>query len=85
MSQMKASALSPTFCRNLKAIREARGLSMRALAEKISSSPNTIFELENGKTSPTLKMIERLSEGLHVDSDMLLTEHAAEFFLSIPA
>lgn len=82
---MKASNLSPTFCRNLKAIREARGLSMRALASAISASPNTIFELENGKVSPTLKMVERLAEGLKVDSDMLLTEHAADFFLSVPA
>lgn len=82
---MKPSELSPTFVRNLKAIRRARNMSQQDLANEIGSYPNVISELENGKTSPTLKMIERLAAGLRVDSDILLTDDAAANFLSATA
>lgn len=82
---MKPTELQPTFVRNLKAIRRARQMSQQELADAIGSYPNVISELENGKTSPTLKMIERLAVGLRIDSDILLTEDAAENFLSATA
>lgn len=82
---MKAAELTPTFCRNLKAIREARGISLRTLATRIDSTAAFICSLENGKTSPTLHMIERLAEGLDVETEVLLTQEGAKIFLSASA
>ena len=82
---MKAKNLSPTFQKNLRAIREAKQISQAVLAQKAGSVPKTISELENGHTSPTLKMIERLAAALDVDSDVLLTEDGADIFLSATA
>ncbi len=85
MANVKAKQLSPTFQQNLKAIREARDMSQRALAIKMGSNQATISELENGRASPTLAMIERLCESLDVDSDVLLTAEGADIFLSATA
>jgi HTH-type transcriptional regulator / antitoxin HipB len=85
MKKMKAQQLQPTFQQNLKAIREARGLTQTELAKRAKSTQNTISELEKGKSSPTLTMIERLCEALDVDSDVLLTTDAVDIFLSASA
>lgn len=82
---MKSNDLQIVFRSNLRAIREAKNLSQRALASKANSAQNTISELESGKASPTLAMIEKLCQALEIDSDVLLTESGAEIFLSAAA
>lgn len=82
---MKADQLQSTFQTNLKAIREARGFSQTELGRRAKSTQNTISELEHGRISPTLAMIEKLCNALDVDSDVLLTADAVEIFLSASA
>jgi ribosome-binding protein aMBF1 (putative translation factor) len=40
------------------------GLSQRALAERVGTSQNRIYLMENGETNPTLDTLQRLSDVL---------------------
>lgn len=58
----------------VRALRERRGLSMRALAELCELSPNAISLIERGITSPNVSTLHRLAGALQV--------HITEFFES---
>ena len=53
--------------RQIRALRERRNLSQRALAEASGLSRNTLSLLERGHTSPTVSTLKRLSNALGVD------------------
>ena len=57
---------------HVRALREQRGLSMRALAELCDLSPNAISLIERGITSPNVSTLHRLATALQV--------HIATFF-----
>jgi quercetin dioxygenase-like cupin family protein/DNA-binding XRE family transcriptional regulator len=57
---------------HVRALREQRGLSMRALAELCDLSPNAISLIERGITSPNVSTLHRLATALQV--------HIAAFF-----
>ena len=50
----------------LKRLREVRGLSQTALAEKAGISRGYLARLEAGRQDPTLSVIERLAKALKV-------------------
>lgn len=50
----------------LRALREARQLSIRALAEQSGLAVNTLSLIENGKTSPSVSTLQRLATTLDV-------------------
>ena len=50
------------LARNIKALREARGLSVMDLAYDLKTSTNSVRLWENGDRAPTIKTICRLSE-----------------------
>lgn len=50
----------------LRVLRERRGLSMRALAERCELSPNTISLIERGATSPSVATLHHLASALRV-------------------
>lgn len=52
--------------RCMRAIREARGFSIRALAEKSGLAVNTLSLIENGKSSPSVSTLQRLAATLEV-------------------
>ncbi len=56
----------PDVGSQLTALREQRGLSMRALAEKCNLSPNTISLIERGSTSPSVSTLHQLASALRV-------------------
>lgn len=51
---------------HVRALRQRRGLSMRALAELCELSPNTISLVERGATSPNVATLHRLALALGV-------------------
>lgn len=53
--------------RALKSAREERGLSLRALSERVGLAYSTLSKLENGKMAITYDKLIRLSQGLGVD------------------
>jgi transcriptional regulator with XRE-family HTH domain len=61
-----------TFGRNLKAWREARGISQEALAETLGHNRTYIGGFERGERNPSLKVIERLAAQMDVEPFKLL-------------
>ena len=56
----------------LKQLREAKGLSQAALAEKVGVSREYIARLETGKHDPPLSRVEKLAKALKVPIEKLL-------------
>ncbi len=71
---MKQSAAMNRFIHNTNALREARGLTIQALADAIGMQRPDLSNLLNGKHSPSLLTLERIAEGLGVDPVELITE-----------
>jgi len=57
---------SPGVGLRLRELREQRNLSLRALAETCSISPNTVSLIERGLSSPSVDTLQRLASGLGV-------------------
>lgn len=55
---------------NLRAIRMAKGVSIRALAELVGVSKSTIVNIETGKFSPRYDIVERIAEALGADIEI---------------
>ncbi|MCC8407736.1 helix-turn-helix domain-containing protein [Mucilaginibacter sp. UR6-1] len=60
------------FGRNLKKIREEKGLSLRALAAKCDLDDSQISKIENAKWDVQLSTIFELAKGLEVEPKLLL-------------
>lgn len=54
------------FQRNLRRLREDRGLTLRALAKKAGVGFVSVHRIETGKQDPTLSMLVRLAKALDV-------------------
>lgn len=63
--------------KNIRNIRDVRGISQQYLSEKIGISQKQLSRIENEKISPTLALLERICETLEVRlSDILhFNEH----------
>ena len=51
---------------NLRRIRKQRGFTLKAIAEIVDSSIGYIYELETGRRTPSLSMLQRLAVALNV-------------------
>ncbi len=56
----------------LKAAREVKGLSLRALASKVGVSPSLLSQIENSKTNPSVDTLYALVRQLEISVDYLL-------------
>ena len=59
-------AASVNVASSLRELREARGISMRALATKSGLSANALSMIERGKTSPSVSTLYKLADALGV-------------------
>ena len=77
-----ADELGMRIARNLKQLREARGLTQEQMA-KISRMPRATWtNLESGEANPTISVLHRAAGGLQVTLEELLStpRAASEFF-----
>lgn len=58
--------------KRLKKLREAKGMSQAALAEKADLSRGYLLRLEAGRQDPTLGTLERLADALDVPLKKLI-------------
>lgn len=65
-SKLDASLVAERVGRQLRVMRKARRLSIRALAELSGLSVNTLSLIENGKTSPSVSTLHQLAESMDV-------------------
>ncbi|MCI0632337.1 MAG: helix-turn-helix domain-containing protein, partial [Actinobacteria bacterium] len=56
----------------IRALREARGLSLRDLTQRSGVSTPMLSQVERGETSPTLAVAERIAAGLDLPLSTLL-------------
>lgn len=66
----------PQVGSQVRAIRQQRGLSMRAVAELCGLSPNTISLIERGATSPSVSTLHQLAIALRVPITAFFEERA---------
>lgn len=59
---------------NLRALREARGLSLDQLSDLTGVSKSMLRQIETGKSSPTIATIWKVANGLHVSFTSLLSQ-----------
>jgi putative transcriptional regulator len=60
------------FPMRLKQLREAKGLSQAALAQRVGVSREYVARLETGKHDPPLSRVEKLAKALRVPIEKLL-------------
>jgi HTH-type transcriptional regulator, competence development regulator len=72
MGQTVDERLIKKFGRNLKEIREKKGVSLRDLALEADLSANTISEIELGKRDPRMTTVVKLASALGIDPAELL-------------
>lgn len=56
----------------LRAARQARGLSLRALAERLDVSPSLISQVETGRANPSVSTLYAIVQALGISLDELL-------------
>ena len=57
----------------IKRLRKAKRLTQQALAEKTGLTNTYICDIEKGRTNPSLKSLERISEALEVSPSFLIS------------
>ena len=70
---MREGELQRRLGRNLRAYREARGLSQEAFADKLGYHRTYVGGLERGERNLTLKAVERIAQRLRLDPLDLLS------------
>ena len=68
-----------TFCKNLKRLRAAKGLTQEQAAQSLNVSPQTISRWECGSTMPDIAMLPRLARLYCVTIDDLYCERAVAY------
>ena len=66
MESFMREATSVNVATSLRELREARNISMRALAAKSGLSANALSMIERGKTSPSVSTLYKLADALGV-------------------
>ena len=61
----------------IRMLRKERGLTIRALAEQCQISPNTLSLIENDRTSPSIRTLGQLAQGLGVNISTFLEPESA--------
>lgn len=62
------------LAREIRALREARGLSQRELAELVGTTQSAIARLEGGHVSPSLATLDRVAGALGVELSLRLVD-----------
>ena len=58
----------------IRALREARGLSQRELAERVGTTQSAIARLEGGNISPSLPTLDKIAEALDAELSVSLVD-----------
>lgn len=61
---------------NIKRIRKEKGYSIMKIRELTGLSKSTISDIENGKSSPTIETLSKISKALDVEIINLFSEHS---------
>lgn len=65
--------LARTFGRNVRRVRNLRGITLEDLAHDVGLSYSYVGEIERGRRNPTLGIVERIAKTLNVSALELLS------------
>ncbi|CAN5207370.1 helix-turn-helix transcriptional regulator [soil metagenome] len=65
------------LAREIRVLRESRGLSQRELAELVGTTQSAIARLEGGHVSPSLDTLDRVAGALGVELSLRFVDHGA--------
>lgn len=68
-------SLMEVFSQNVRYYRFEKNYSQENLAERTGLSTHYISDIENGKYSPTIPAIEKLTKALDISANLLFTEN----------
>jgi transcriptional regulator with XRE-family HTH domain len=63
---------------HLREVRMARGLSLRALAQRVGVSPSLVSQVETGRARPSVRTLYAIASELRISLDELLFPDAAQ-------
>jgi|SRR5687768_1838310 len=63
------------LAREIRGLRERKGLSQRELAERVGTTQSAIARLEAGNISPSLPTLDRIAEALGAEVSVTFTDH----------
>ena len=69
------AAVDPAFAAELRRLRDARGLSLRALGNLVYQSKSLVHKLENRESTPTPELAQRLDDALQADGKLAKMVH----------
>lgn len=67
-----ALTLGEILARNLRRLRQEKGLTQEALADLVGMNRNYVGMIERCENSPTVEMLERIAKALHIEPYTLL-------------
>lgn len=70
---LASMTLAKTFGRNVRRVRQARGMTLESLAHDVELSYSYVGGIERGQRNPTLAVVERISAALNTTSLDLLS------------
>lgn len=70
----RVASLRILFARNLRGVRQARGLSQEKLADLAGLHRTYVGSVERGETNISIDNIEKLAAALGIDAAALVTE-----------
>jgi transcriptional regulator with XRE-family HTH domain len=71
-----AKVLCPLLGQRLRAMRHARGLSLRELARRLALSPSSVSQIETGKLQPSVRTLNAFVAEFGVTMDEVLCDEA---------
>lgn len=66
------------FSQNLKELRTSHNLTQKELAEELGTSQQSYMKWETGKTSPTLRTVEKIAEFFNVPISKLVSSNTIQ-------
>lgn len=65
--------MAEVFGKNVRRVRQAKGLTLEAMADEVGLAYSYLGEIERGRKNPTLDVVERIAEVLGADPIELLS------------
>lgn len=62
----------------LRAVRTAKGLTLKAVGDQVNTTPQSVSRLESGETTMTLEWLDRICAALEIEPSLLIATESAQ-------
>jgi transcriptional regulator with XRE-family HTH domain len=64
---------------DLRALRKVHGLKLRELSERTGLSISFLSDIENGRTAPSLKTVERIANAYSIEAQIIFAHKPVRY------